>query len=113
MGMGNNIYRFGGELRRQDSGGPIGVELSGALTDLFMLSWDRTFLIGLKEVDIHVKGYKQFKDDTDIMLRPVARNLKYVEDHMIPKTKVEIEKESSLENDEISMKTVKTVADSI
>ena len=42
--MGNHIYRFGGELRRQNDGGPIGVELTGALADLFMLYWDRKFL---------------------------------------------------------------------
>ena len=67
----------------------------------------------MKEVDIQVKGYKRFKDDTNIMLRPVARNLKYFEGQMIPKTKEEIEEESNLENDEICMKTIKTVADSI
>ena len=75
--MENHIYRFGGELRRQKEGGPIGVELTGALADLFMLYWDRKFLNRLQEIGIEVKGYTRFKDDTNIMLNPVDRNMKY------------------------------------
>ena len=111
--MENHIYRFGGELRRQKEGGPIGVELTGALADLFMLYWDRKFLNRLQEIGIEVKGYKRFKDDTNIMLNPVDRNMKYVRGQMKLKTKEEIEDEINCENDEVSMKTVKNVADSI
>ena len=68
--MQNHIYKFGEELRGQREGGHIGVELTGALSDLLMLYWDRKFLNKLKEINIQVKGYKRFKDDTDIMLRP-------------------------------------------
>ena len=111
--MENHIYKFGGELRRQQDGGPIGLELTGALADLFMLYWDRKFLNKLEELFINVKGYKRFKDDTDIMLEPVDRKMKFEEGHLALKTKEEIEKEIGLEDDEISMKVVKDVADSI
>ena len=111
--MENHIYRFGETLRRQHDGGPIGVELTGALADLFMLYWDTKFLNKLKELNINVKGYKRFKDDTNIMLNPVDRNLKYNEGKLIMKNDEELEEESKLDNDEISMKTIKNVADSI
>ena len=90
--MENHIYRFGGELRRQTSGGPIGVELTGALADLFMLYWDRKFLNKLKDLDIKIKGYKRFKDDTNIMLRPVQKD-KYEENKMVTKTEQEMKNE--------------------
>ena len=54
--MENHIYKFDGELRKQQEGVPIGVELTGALVDLFMLYWDRKFLTKLQEINIHVKG---------------------------------------------------------
>ena len=111
--MENHIYRFAGELRKQKSVGPIGIELTGALTDLFMLYWDRKFLNKLKDLDIQVKGYKRFKDDTNIMLRPVDRKLKYEENEMVMKTTEEMEKENKFEKDEVTMKTTQTVADSI
>ena len=111
--MKNHIYRFGGELRRQQEGGPIGVELTGALADLFMLYWDRAFLQKLSEMNIKVKGYKRFKDDTNIIINPIDRNMKYENGHLIQKTKDEIEKEYDLKDDEVSMKIVKDVADSI
>ena len=46
----------------------------------------------LKEIDIQVKGYKRFKDDTDIVLRPVDRRKKFVEGCLVNKTEKEIRK---------------------
>jgi hypothetical protein len=60
-----------------------------------------------------VKGYKRFKDDSNIMLNPVDRKLKYEEGHLVMKNEEEVERESKLENDEVSMKIVKEVADSL
>ena len=111
--MENHIYKFGGELRKQKEGGPIGVELTGALADLFMLYWDRKFLAKLKDINIQVKGYKRYKDDTNIMLKPIDRNLKFVEGCLVAKNADETKKESNLEIDEISMNIVKNVADSL
>ena len=67
----------------------------------------------LDELDINVKGYKGFKDDTNIILNPVGRNVKYREGQLVMKNIEEVEKESQLEIDEVSMKIVKDVADSI
>ena len=111
--MENHIYRFGGELRKQLEGGPIGVELTGALADLFMLYWDRKFLTKLQEINIHVKGYKRFKDDTNIMFEPIDRKLKYISGCLIQKSNEEMDKESKLETDDISINVIKQVADSL
>ena len=73
--------------------------------------WDRKFLNKLKDLDIQVKGYKRFKDDTNIMLRPVDRKLKYEENEMVMKTTEEMEKENKFEKDEVTMKTIQTVAE--
>ena len=78
-----------------------------------MLYWDRKFLTKLREINVVVKGYKRFKDDTSIMLNPVDRKLKYEKGNMVLKNEEELERESKLENDEVSMKTIKEVADSL
>ena len=109
----NHIYRFGEELRKQKDGEPIGVELTGALADLFMLYWDRKFLTKLDKMNIKVKGYKRFKDDTNIMVRPVDRTKKFEEGQLILKTVDERKNERNLDDDEVTMKVIKDVADSI
>ena len=42
--MKGHTYRFDGKLFQHTDGGPIGLELSGALGRAFMLIWDRRFL---------------------------------------------------------------------
>ena len=111
--MKNHIYKFGETLRRQNDGGPIGVELTGGLADLFMLYWDKKFLKKLEELNINVKGYKRFKDDTNIILNPADRNVKFSGGELVMKNIEEVEKESHLDIDEVTIKIVKDVADSI
>jgi hypothetical protein len=64
-----------------------------------MLYWDRKFLTKLREINVVVKGYKRFKDDTNIMLIPVDRKLKYEKGNMVLKNEEELERESKLENE--------------
>ena len=47
--MKNHTYRFNGKVYLQEDGGPIGLELSGALARVFMLAWDRRLLRTLKK----------------------------------------------------------------
>ncbi len=42
--MNNHTYKFNGEIFLQNGGGPIGLDLTGAIARVFMLSWDRKFL---------------------------------------------------------------------
>ena len=40
----NHTYQFNKEARLQSDGGPIGLELAGAMARVVMLWWDRQFL---------------------------------------------------------------------
>ena len=42
--MKGHVYSFNGQAFKQNDGGPIGLELSGALGRAFMLIWDKKFL---------------------------------------------------------------------
>ena len=36
-----HVYEFAGEIRRQKKGGPIGMELTGVVAQIFMVWWDK------------------------------------------------------------------------
>ena len=40
--MDNNMYKFDGRIHRQESGGSIGLELTGNIAQVFMIWWDCT-----------------------------------------------------------------------
>ena len=42
--MENNIYRFGGDIRRRTKGGAIGVKMTGDLAKGVMVPWDKRFV---------------------------------------------------------------------
>ena len=39
--MKNHVYTFNNEIKKQAKGGPIGLKLTGALAQIFMIWWDR------------------------------------------------------------------------
>ena len=41
--MDHHSYSLGNKIRRQASGGPIGLKLSGTIAKVFMVSWCRNF----------------------------------------------------------------------
>ena len=47
--MKHQVYQFSGNTRKQEDGGPIGLELSDSIARVFMLRWDRQFLHLAKE----------------------------------------------------------------
>lgn len=48
--MRSHTYQFNGEVFLQDDGGPIGLELTGAIARVFMLSWDKKFIDRVKRM---------------------------------------------------------------
>ena len=53
--MQNHVYAFNNKIYKQADGGPIGLELSGALGSAFMLLWDRKFLSTLEKAARNIK----------------------------------------------------------
>ena len=42
--MSHHDFQFDGEIRRQSSGGSIGLDLTGVLSDIYMCTWDKQLL---------------------------------------------------------------------
>ena len=113
--MDNFLYTFGGEDRRQISGGPIGDVLTQAIARHMGNEFDEKYNIKLKSLNIRTELYQRYADDIDLVVRSVGRRLKFCPEAgtMIEKTANEILEEDNVEEDEITMKVMKTIADTI
>ena len=66
--MKNHIYPFENENRVQGSGMLTGLDMTGEVSDVYMLWWDETFLELLKSVDVEMDVFARFKDDINNIL---------------------------------------------
>ena len=68
----NHNYQFGGEVRHQTDGSPIGLELAGALSRVVMLWWDKKFLKLASINEINIFFYSRYVDDGNLAGKPLA-----------------------------------------
>ena len=113
--MENFLYTFGGEDRRQMSGGPIGDVLTQAIARHVGNEFDDQFNLKLKSLDIKTELYQRYADDVDLIVRTVGKKLKFCPEagSMIEKTALEIHDDEDVEEDEITMKEMKRIAEHI
>ena len=63
--MASHVYTIGDKLFLQLEGGPIGLELTGAVSRPFMLRWDRLYLERVEEAGMKMMLYKRYVDDSN------------------------------------------------
>ena len=63
--MVNHTYSVGDKFYLQTEGGPIGLELTGAISRVFMNSWDKKYLKKVEESDLVMKMYTRYIDDSN------------------------------------------------
>ena len=61
----NHTYKVGDRIFHQKAGGPIGLELTGAVSRAFMKRWDRLYLEKAKNAGIEIKMYERYVDDSN------------------------------------------------
>ena len=83
MVMTNHDYTFQGEIKKQSSGGPIGLDLTGSIAQIFMLWWDAEFKNRLSALQLNPLMYKRYVDDINIALQPVESGMKYIDGGII------------------------------
>ena len=64
--MKHHVYTFNNEMRLQQEGGPIGLELTGVIAQVFMVWWDRQ--LKSKLTCLGVRMYKRYVDDINIVV---------------------------------------------
>ena len=63
--MSSHVYIVGDVIYLQADGGPIGLELTGALSRPFMMRWDRLYLKAVHDAGIRMLIYERFVDDSN------------------------------------------------
>ena len=67
--MKNHVFTFNNEIRKQNKGDPIGLQLTGVLAQIFMIWWDKEFSARLDEMAIVVKINKRYVDDINMAIQ--------------------------------------------
>ena len=63
--MSHHVYRIGDRTFLQQNGGPIGLELTGAVSRAFMWRWDKLYLDKVKKAKITMLMYERYVDDSN------------------------------------------------
>ena len=110
--MTNHLYTFDGKVYRQQSGGPIGLDLTGVLARMVMIWWDGQFIEKLKELDIKLEMHKRYIDDQNQAVEGCQPGLRYVDGRLeIQQNKVEEDHQVGTEKS--TAKLMRTIGDSI
>merc|ERR1712062_505928 len=70
MGVGDRIFL-------QKGGGPIGLELTGALSRAFMARWDKLYLKRIEDAGIKMHMYERYVDDSNQVATVPPKGAKY------------------------------------
>jgi len=69
--MNNHIYKINNQIKKQSRGGPIGLDLTGDLAQIYMTWFDKQLINGLNHRNIEVIMYQRYVDDINIaMIKP-------------------------------------------
>ena len=63
--MSNHVFCTGDRIYKQTNGGPIGLELTGAVSRAFMARWDRMYKDRVAKAGIKMSTYERYVDDSN------------------------------------------------
>ena len=63
--LSNHTYTVGDVKYLQTAGGPIGLELTGAVSRPFMMRWDKMYLDRVRRAGIVMQMYERYIDDSN------------------------------------------------
>ena len=107
-----HTYEFAGVVRRQTRGGPIGMEITGVVAQIFMLWWDRQFTNKLEQINIRPRLHERYTDDTNMATKRTEIGARYDGVNMVI-TEESRNQDEGMPDDERTMKFLQSVANSI
>ena len=72
-----HVYKVGDRIFLQKGGGPIGLELTGAVSRAFMARWDKLYLKRVKDAGIKMHMYERYVDDSNQVATVPPKGAKY------------------------------------
>ena len=77
MVLSNHVYRVGDTIFHQVAGGPIGLELTGAVSRPFMMFWDKMYLRNVRKAGMNMLLFKRFVDDSNQVAKAPPAGYEY------------------------------------
>ena len=109
----NHTYRVGDRIYHQQEGGPIGLELTGAVSRAFMKRWDRLYLEKAKKAGVKMKLYERYVDDSNQVAEVPPHGTKLDRETMKIVMDPNKGQEDEKEDDERLAEVLKDIANSI
>ena len=72
-----HTYEFAGSLKLQKEGGPIGMEITGVVAQVFMVWWDRQLTERMNQINFKLKMHQRYVDDTNVVAKQTAIGARY------------------------------------
>ena len=115
--MDHHSYSLGTEIRKQGSGGPIGLKLSGAIAKVFMVSWCRSFREAVIAAIRNIVGFLFYLhlfyvDYHNLAMEELPPGARYLEGKVVVVPK-EVERDLQLPGDHRAALIMKDIANSV
>ena len=110
--MKNHTYNFANTIKRQTKGGPIGLDLTGGIAQVFMIWWNGELRRKLVQIGVVVHMKKCYVDDVNYGLLPTPPGATYVNGELHIEEAMVVQ-DSAVPADERTMKIVTAVGNSI
>ena len=111
--MNNFLYTFGGENMKQGKGGPIGDEVTQAVSRFVGFEFDEVFDKKVKDAGIKMEMNGRYVDDNNVFTRSIGRKMKFcpLAGSLVEKTENEENESEGMREDEITMNELRKIAD--
>ena len=110
--MNNHTYKFDGCIPKQQRGGPIGLELTGNIAQVFMIWWDRTMITRLFDLGIVKRLCKRYVDDVNYALKDLPVGTRFEDGWLIADDEM-VDSDMLIPRDKRTMEVIKCVGNSI
>ena len=110
--MKNHTYNFANSIKRQSKGGPIGLDLTGGIAQVYMIWWNRELLRRLIDIGMIVKLKKCYVDDVNYGLLPTPPGTVYGNGQLCIEEAIALN-DDLIHADKRTMKIVMAVGNSI
>ena len=110
--MNNHTYTFGNQIRKQSKGGPIGLDITGAIAQIYMIWWAEELKTRLSNLGIVLEAKKCYVDDVNIAMPPTEPGLRYQDGAIIREENLVLH-DTGLPEDLRTMLLYKSIANDI
>ncbi len=110
--LNNHCYMFNNEVKKQNEGGPIGLDITGVIARIFMSWWDRQINDRLQTNDVKVFLYKRYEDDINMCVNAIRPGMKWDGNELVYDERTE-STEKEKESDKRTFDIIKEIGNSI